>query len=142
MKINANQLDTHLSKSIASIYLIHGDETLLVDEAKQKIRRYASKKGFDDIKTFTITPQFNWQQLWENSANFSLFSQSSIIELSMPTGKPGEKGAKELIAYCAKPIPDNLIVIISSKLDSTTQRSVWYKALEKHGVVIPIWPIE
>ena len=72
----------------------------------------------------------------------SLFAERKLIELRMPTGKPGDAGAKALLAYAEKPVEDNVLLIVAGKLEAAQTKSKWYKALEKTGVVIQIWPIE
>lgn len=142
MKLTVDQLNTHLKKDLSPIYCVSSDEDLLLLEAQQLIRQHAVAQGYTEVNQYTLTPSFNWQDLLQKAANLSLFSDRQLIELMIPTGKPGDAGAKQLIAYAENPLPDTILLIISGKIDSASQRSKWYKALQEKGVVIPIWPID
>jgi len=89
LKINVNQLSTHLQKSLAPCYLVTGDEHLLVDEALDAIRAAAREQGFTSRELHVATTGFDWAQLHASGANLSLFAEKRIIELRVPTGKPG-----------------------------------------------------
>jgi DNA polymerase-3 subunit delta len=142
MKISPEQLAQHLQKSLAPIYFVHGDEHLLVEEARQRIRDAAEQQAYSEHISFTLNPQFKWEMFWQAAMNLSLFSENTLIELFIPNGKPGDQGAKELIKYAEKPPTNTLLLIISSKIDSAGQRSVWYKTLLDKSVVILITAIE
>lgn len=142
MKLNLDQLNTHLKNPLAPIYCLSGDEVLLLEEAQQSIRNKALDDGYDERYQYTVSNHFDWQSLLQKANNLSLFSSRQLIELVIPNGKPGETGAKQLIAYAEKPLSDTVLMIISGKLDASSQRSKWYKAIQENGVVIPIWPVD
>ena len=141
MKINANQLSSHLQNNLAPCYLVTGDEHLLVDEALDTIREAARARGFTSRDLFVATAGFDWSQLRDSSANLSLFAERRIVELRLPTGKPGRAGS-QAIADLAEQTGDDLMLIVSGpKLDRSGQSSKWAKALDARGVSIPVWPV-
>ena len=140
-KLRADQLSKQLQQGLSSIYLISGDEPLLVQEACDNIRIHASKQGFTERERLYADRQFEWSSLFNLTSSLSLFSEKKLIELKLETGKPGDKGSKAIVEYLENPNPDNSLVITSPKLDGNTQRSKWVKHIEKHGVWVPIWPI-
>lgn len=142
MKLYQNQLLQHLKNNLASIYLISGDEQLLIDETKHAIRKQAYDKGYRERKYLQVDKNFKWQDLLTVANNLSLFSQRTLIELNIPNAKPGDTGSKILQSYAQNPPSDKILMIITSKLDASSLKSSWFKALESSGVYIPIWPID
>lgn len=140
-KLRPEQLGAALSKTIAPIYLVSGDEPLLIQEACDTIRRAARSAGFSERELYHCDTSFDWGQVLTAANSLSLFAEKKIIELRLPTGKPGDKGGKILQEYAQSPAPDNLLLIITEKLDGTTQKSKWFKAIEDAGVHIQVWPI-
>ena len=92
MKLRANQLSAHLKNNLASCYLVTGDEQLLVDEALDDIRAAARKRGFTSRDLHVATAGFDWNGLAAAGANRSLFAEQRVVELRLPTGKPGRAG--------------------------------------------------
>jgi len=143
MKINSAQLDNHLRQNLASIYLISGDEPLLVDEAKKAVYQAAAKREFKHREVIYIeTNATVWQEFAVLAYNLSLFATKQIIELRFNHAKPGNVGSKMLIEYAEKPIANNILLLVMPKIDAATQKSKWFKALEKTAVVVPIWPLD
>jgi DNA polymerase-3 subunit delta len=140
-KIRPEQLATSLSKPLSPIYMVSGDEPLLIQEVSDAIRSAARKQGFSERELYHADNSFDWGQLLTSANSLSLFADKKIIELRMPSGKPGDKGAKILLEYAQAPAPDNLLLIITEKLDGATQKSKWFKALEDAGQHIQVWPI-
>lgn len=141
MKITDNQLHNVLAKSLAPIYLISGDETLLVEEASQLIRDKIYAQGFTERQIFQVTPKFDWTTLLAHANSLSLFNDKSLLELRIPNGKLNEAGKKSLLTYATQPASDKILLIITSKLSAAVQNSKWFKTIEKIGVVVQIWPI-
>lgn len=141
MKINVNQLSTHLQKSLAPCYLVTGDEHLLVDEALDAIRAAAREQGFTSRDLHVATTGFDWMQLRDSGANLSLFAEKRIIELRVPTGKPGRAGSQAIADFVDVTDSDLLFIVVAPKLDRNSQSAKWVKALEAKGVSIPVWPI-
>lgn len=140
MKIYPEQLAAQLNKQLAPIYIISGEDQLLVNETITAIRQHAQNKGYTETTRLQADRGFDWQELLLATDNQSLFAEKKIIELKIPTGKPGDKGSKALINYAEKTVPDTILLIISEKLDKATQNTKWFKAVEKKAVFIPIWP--
>ncbi len=141
MKINLEQLTNHLKKSPASIYIVSGDETLLVEEACELIRQTARQYDFSERELFQIESGFNWGHLSEIINNYSLFSTKSLVELRIPNNKITDAGKKMLKDYGENPLPDKILLLVMNKLDKRALNTAWFKNIEKNSVHIPIWPI-
>ena len=141
MKIRANQLSSHLKNSLAPCYLVTGDEHLLVAEALDAIRNAARERGFGSRELHVATTGFDWGQLTASTGNMSLFAEQRIVELRLPTGKPGRSGGQAIVDLVAQTGPELLLIVTGPKLDSGTAKAKWVKTLEKQGVSLPIWPV-
>lgn len=141
MKIQANQLSSHLSNNLAPCYLVTGDETLIVDETLNQIRSGARAKGFGARELHVATAGFDWAQLSVAAANLSLFAEQRIVEVRLPTGKPGRVGGQALVDFTAHLGPELMLIVSSPKLDRSAAASKWAKTLESAGVYVPVWPI-
>ena len=142
MRLNADQLSAHLQRGLAPLYLIYGDEPLLAMEAADAIRSQARQAGYAEREVFTVEAGFSWQSLLASGNSLSLFATKRIIEIRIPTGKPGTEGGQALQDYSAR-LPDDTITLISCpKLDKQAQTTKWFKALEQAGTVIPVYPVE
>lgn len=142
MKLNAQQLAAHLSKNLAPIYIVSGDEPLLTQEALDLIRDAAIRAGFSERVRISVESGTDWGNLfYAHAQSFSLFSAKRILELDLTTVKLNAAASKILQEYAQKPPEDALLLIRANKLDSKTEQSQWYKALDKNSVIIPIWPI-
>lgn len=142
MRIKPEQLATHLKQELAPLYLVFGDEPLLALEAVDAIRAAARSQGYGEREVFSVESGFNWQNLLASGSNLSLFAERRIVELRIPTGKPGVEGGKAIEQYCANLPPDTLTVVTCPKLDKTQQASKWCKALENAGAVVQVFPVE
>ena len=142
MRIQANQLTTHLKSNLASSYLISGDEHLLVDEALDAVRAAAKANGFLSRELHVATAGFDWNQLFQSGANMSLFAEKRLIELRLPTGKPGRTGGQAIVDLLGQLDDELMLVVITPKLDRSTQNTKWVKSLDAAGVSVPIWPVE
>lgn len=141
MKIPAKQLSTHLQKTLAPCYLVTGDEHLLVSEALDAIREAAREQGFSSRELHVATAGFDWAQLRDSSCNLSLFAERRIIELRLPTGKPGKVGGQAIVDLLQNTGPDLMLIVSAPKLDRSSQSSQWAKALDKKGASVAVWPI-
>src|SRR5690606_38978364 len=129
MKLPPAQLGKHLQGTLAPVYVVSGDEPLLCQEACDAIRAAARTQGFAERQVFHVEANFDWGQLYEAGASLSLFADKRLIELRMPSGKPGDKGAKALLDYLARSAVDTLLLVQLPKLDGSAQRTKWAKAL-------------
>lgn len=140
MKLAADKLSVHLRGTLAPVYLIAGDEPLQREEAADAVIAAAKSQGYTDREVLFAERAFDWKQLAGASANLSLFASKRILELRLPTGKPGEDGAEALSAYARAPAPDTILLVISAKLERGGGR--WAEALERAGALVQIWPVE
>ena len=141
MKISANQLSPHLAKSLLPCYLVSGDEPLLVQEALDEIRGAARRQNFGSRELFVQTTGFDWGDLSSSAGNLSLFAERRIVELRLPTGKPGVKGSAAIAEFAENGDPDMLFLVSAPKLDRNAAKAKWVKALEANGGVVQIWPV-
>lgn len=142
MQLRFDSLDTHLGKPLAQLYVISSDEHLLALEAADKIRKTARAQGFTERDVLTVDRSFKWGELLAANQSQSLFGDRKLVELRMPTGKPGKEGGQALQAYAADLSPDNVTLITLPKLDWTTAKAAWVGALQQAGVYLEIPAIE
>jgi len=140
--LKAEQLEANLARGLAPLYVIHGDEPLLALEAADAIRARARAAGFSERIVLTAERGFQWGELAASGANLSLFGDKRLVELRLPTGKPGTEGAAAIAAWCATLAPDTLALVTLPRLDRTSQSSAWFKALETAGTVVNVYPVE
>lgn len=141
MKIPANRLYGQLEKSLLPCYLVTGDEPLIVQESLDAIRDAARKAGFLTRERFNATTGFDWQDLDAAGSNLSLFADRRIIDLTVPTGKPGKIGGAAIAGLAERAGDDLLFVVNAPKLERKTASTAWVKALERRGVVVQVWPV-
>jgi len=142
MRLRTEQLQEHLSQGrLAPVYLISGDEPLLAQEAADLLRSTARDQGFSDRELLHADPGFDWNVVLTEASSLSLFASKKIIELRIPNGKPGDKGSRVLQEYAANPSPDNLLLVVTPKLDGSATRSKWVKSIESCGVFVQVWPV-
>ena len=144
MKLSPAQLNKHLQGQLAPVYIVSGDDPLLCQEAADAIRGAARQQGYDERQVFSADANFDWGNLLLAGASLSLFAQRRLLELRLPSGKPGDKGAAALMEYCANPAEDTLLLIILPKLDGSAQKTKWGNALNEgaHCQFIQIWPVD
>lgn len=142
MKLSYQQLEPHLTKNLAPIYVICSDEFLLVQEAIDMLRNAANKVGFTERVSLSAEPNTDWGKiLYANANNFSLLATKRILELHLTSTKVNAAHSQLLQEYATHPPENTLLIIHSGKLDSKIEKTAWFQALEKKGVVIQIWPI-
>ena len=140
MLLKGEQLAAHLDRDLKAVYVVYGDEPLLVIEAADAIRAAARRKGFDEREVLTAISGFNWNELHLATGNMSLFGGRQLIDLRIPTGKPGREGGKAIQDYCARPSPDALLLVTLPGLDWTEEKATWLKALTEAGVAVKLIP--
>jgi DNA polymerase-3 subunit delta len=142
MQLRADALEGHLARSIAPLYVISSDEHLLALEAADKIRRAARANGFSERDVLTVERSFKWGELLAANQEMSLFGDKKLIELRIPTGKPGKDGGAALQSYAKDLSPDNLTLITLPKLDWQTAKAAWVASLQQAAVYIEIPTVE
>ena len=140
MQLKPPQLADHLSQHLAPCYLISGDEPLIVQECADAIRTAARAAGCAERQRITISGKDDWLELGHSAGSLSLFADRKLIEVQLPSGKPGTEGSKAIQEYLAGEQED-VLLIISGRIDKQSQKSKWYVALDQAGVVLPVWPI-
>ncbi len=142
MKLRPEQLPNHLEQGLSPIYLIFGDEQMLVEEASDLIRQQVRKLGADDRQVWHVEGRFNWSEIQWQEQTMSLFASQRLLEIRLPSGAPGKEGGEALRNYAANIPADTTLLIISGKIDARSQKSKWFTELDRVGVTIPIWPID
>jgi len=142
MAVNAEQLPALLSKSLAPLYLVAGAEPLLVQESRDRIIKAAQQQGFAERTVHEISKNFDWDLLGEDAATLSLFSSRKILDLRLPTGRPGRDGSQALLEVDEAADPDVLLLVSCGKWDSSLRKSKWATVLARAGVLVEIWPVK
>ncbi len=151
MQLLANQLQAHLTREssgeagrgLRRVYTLHGDEPLLAQEAADAIRLAARSNGYVERKVFVVSgTHFDWSAVFGAAQAMSLFADKQLIELRIPTGKPGKDGSEALQRYCQGLSDDILTLVHLPRLDRQQQQSAWFTALDSAGVSLRIDPIE
>ncbi|OAM51421.1 DNA polymerase III subunit delta [Methylovorus sp. MM2] len=142
MRLQPQQLAKHLESGLKPLYVLVGDEPLAQRESLDAIRTAAHKFAIDERNSMTVERNFNWQQLAAFGQSISLFASQRLLELNIPSGKPGTEGSKALQALAEKPIVDTVVIIILPKLDRDGKNSAWFSAIETAGVTLHLQEID
>ncbi|MDQ6917360.1 MAG: DNA polymerase III subunit delta [Pseudomonadota bacterium] len=142
MKLRPEHLTAQLAKGLAPLYVVHGDEPLLAIEAGDAIRAAARAAGCEEREVLVVEPGFRWDAFSAASRNLGLFGTRKLIDLRIPSGKPGVEGARVLEDCAAHPSADATILITLPRIDRTTAASAWFSALEQAGVTVEVYPLE
>jgi len=144
MQLALQQLDAHLRQGLQPLYVLHGDEPLLQQEAQDAVRAAARAQGYTERSSFTVSgAHFDWSAVLAAGGSLSLFADRQIIELRIPGGKPGKDGSAALqqIAAAARGNDGVLTLVSLPRLDKATRTGAWFTALEAAGVGIAIEPV-
>jgi DNA polymerase-3 subunit delta len=136
VKLSTRQLASHLAKGLQAVYAVHGPETLLALEAADRIRDAARKEGATEREIFFAEPGCDWNRLGAAASNLSLFASRRLIEIRIPTGKPGADGARALEAWCERPPEDACTLVLLPELEWQQLKSNWFGALERSGIMV------
>ncbi len=145
MQLAPNQLDAHLQKGLKSLYVLHGDEPLLIQEAADAIRSFARTQGFTERSSHTVAgAHFYWSEVLAAGGSLSLFADKQIVELRIPSGKPGKEGSTAIqhLAEQSRGNDSTLTMVMLPRLDKLTKGGAWFGALESFGVTIQVEPVE
>lgn len=140
MRCSIEKLPEVLNTGLQSVYCVSGDEPLQRDEAATQIRERAKREGYLSRALLEVDARFDWLALRHAADSQSLFAERRMIELRLASGKPGKPGAEALRAYLDRPPEETVLLIVSAKIDAASQKSAWYRALDKAGVCISVWP--
>jgi DNA polymerase-3 subunit delta len=141
VRIDTEQIAAHVVRGLAPLYTIYGEETLLALEAADLIRAKAREAGYSERDVLTVESAFDWSQLAMSGNSLSLFATRRLIDLRIPSGKPGTEGAEALRTYAGRLPPDTVTLITLPKLDRTQQTSGWFEALDQAGVMVAANPV-
>lgn len=137
-----DQLPAKLARGLAPIYLIAGNEPLLVQECRDQVIRAAQAQGYSERQVYDVARSFDWARLGEEAAAPSLFAARRILDVRLPTGKPGNDGARALGERAASPDPDLLLIVSSGEWSGAMRKLKWVTALAGAGELVEIWPIK
>lgn len=138
MQIKPEHLEAQLVRGLARLYVLHGDEPLLVAEAADAIRRAARERGYSDREVLVVGTGFRWDALELAAGNLSLFGGNKLIDLRIPTGRPGREGAEALVRHC-RSLHEGVLTLVSlPELDWQTRKAAWYQALENAGASVEL----
>lgn len=138
MQLAPAQLKHHLANTLASVYVLTGDEPLGKTECLDAIRRAARQAGAEERTSFIVERNFNWQSIQQFGQALSLFASKRILEIAIPNGKPGVDGGKMLAELAEHPIPDTTAVIILPTLEREAKKSVWFNTLQRLATLIEL----
>jgi len=145
MQLSPAQLPAHLAKGLRALYAIHGDEPLLAQEAADAIRGAARERGYTERTSHTVAgAHFDWSTVLAAGGSLSLFADRQVVEIRIPSGKPGKDGSAALqqIAEAADGNDTTLTLVLLPRLDKATRSGAWFMALENHGVTLQVDPVE
>ena len=145
MQLAAAQLDAHLQKGLKSLYTLHGDEPLLIQEAADAIRAAARARGHGERSVHTVAgAHFDWSEVLAAGGSLSLFADRQLVEIRIPSGKPGKDGSAALqqLAESAAGNDSTLTLVLLPRLDRMTRTSAWFTALEANGAAVQVEPVE
>lgn len=143
MQIKPDQLEAHLARGLRPLYTLHGDEPLLAMEAADAIRAAARRAGFEERRDFTVSgAHFDWSAVLGAAQEMSLFAARQVIEIRIPSGKPGKEGSEALQRYVESPSDDVLTLVQLPRLDFQQAKSAWFAALDGAGLSVRLDTIE
>ena len=145
MNLAPAQLQEHLKRGLKSLYTLHGDEPLLVQEFADALRAAAREQGYTERTVHTVAgAHFDWSEVLASGGSLSLFADKQIVEIRIPSGKPGKDGSVALqqIAERAQGDDSTLTLVMLPRLDSMTAKGAWFGALESFGVTVKFDPID
>jgi DNA polymerase-3 subunit delta len=145
MQLAFSQLSAHLQKGLRSLYVLHGDEPLMQQEAADAIRSAARAQGYTERSVHTVSgAHFDWSEVLAAGGSLSLFADKQIVEVRIPSGKPGKDGSAALqqLAASTQGNDSTLTLVSLPRLDAATRKGAWFGALENFGVSVQIDPVE
>ena len=142
MQLRSGELDAQLAKKLLPAYVIHGDEPLIALEAADAVRAAARRAGYAERTVLEPGRGFDWSEFSHATGSLSLFAERKIVELRLPTGKPGQQGGAALAAYAGHASDDVLLLVSMPRGDRATQSAPWFSALARLGAIVDVWPVE
>ena len=141
MNVRPDQLQSVVAKTTYPVYMVSGDEPLQQMETLDLIRSHLRQNDYSEREILDVDAQFDWQRLMDEAASMSLFATRRIVELRLPSAKPGKQGSQALKDYLSRPPEDTVLIINAGKIDGNSKKSAWYKAVDQSGLVVQCWPV-
>lgn len=142
MRLYPEKLAQDLERRLHPVYLISGDETLLVQECADQVRAAARRGGCSERRIIDAGERrFRWQDLLDDAGSLSLFAEQRLLELRLPSGKPGKDGSQALLAYLDSAAEGDVLLIVAGKVDKASTNSKWHRAIDAAGVTVQLWPV-
>jgi DNA polymerase III subunit delta len=142
LKLTPDSLVTHLEQQLLPVYLVSGDEPLLAGEAADAVRARARSAGFTEREVHFLERGSDWNDVRASAGNLSLFGSRRLLELRLPTGRPGVAGNNTLLALLERDDPDTLLLVLAPRLDRDAQAAQWVRTAESRGAWVQVWPVE
>jgi DNA polymerase-3 subunit delta len=142
MRLKPDQLYAALQKPLLPVYLLSGDEPLQLSEAADAVRAAARGQDYCAREVVSVEQGNEWVLLSEEANALSIFGDKKMIDLRLPSAKPGNDGSKALLEYCQNPPADTVLLITTAKLDVASQKTQWFQAIDKIGAVLQVWPLQ
>ncbi|NOY16740.1 MAG: DNA polymerase III subunit delta [Gammaproteobacteria bacterium] len=134
MRVAIQSLSDPDGKDLEPVYLLFGSEILILEEASDALRKRARQQGYTERECFVVEQGFDWGALLQSGSSLSLFDEKRLIELRIPTGKPGQVGSRMLVELSENFPPDTLLMVICGPVDRAGQKQKWFKALDAAGI--------
>ncbi len=141
MRIRPEEYSRALQRGIAPFHVFYGDELLLLLECQDALRTAARTQGFTEREVLDVEPGFDWSRVSGACAGMSLFGDRKLLEIRIPTGKPGTEGGAVLREIAAHPSPDTVVAVHLGASDRDTEKAAWFRALDQAGVSVRAWPM-
>lgn len=141
MQIRFTQLKNHISKSTISVFMVSGDEPYQHMLATDIFRKYSKESGFTERKIFSVEAGFDWSELESAKNNLSLFAERTLIDLRIPSAKPGVTGSKAIVKFVQDMHDDIALLVQVPRMDRAMLNSAWVKAIDKAGLILRVWPL-
>jgi DNA polymerase-3 subunit delta len=143
LKLALEGLAAHLTERLLPIYLVSGDEPLLVGEAADAIRARARAADFSERQIFSVERSASvWDDIRQAGQALSLFAANRIVEIRLPSGKPGTSGAAALLRLFEAAGPDLLVLIVTGQLERETQSAEWVRCAQERGAWLPVRSVD
>jgi len=141
MNVRPDQLPAIVTKKLYPVYMVSGEEPLQQMECLDLLRKYLREQDYLEREVLDVDAQFDWSRLLEETANMSLFASRRIIEVRLPSAKPGRQGSQVIKEYLQNPAQDTVVIINAGKIDGNSKKSAWFKAVDQNGLVVQCWPV-
>jgi DNA polymerase-3 subunit delta len=141
MNVRPDQLSAMIAKTQYPVYMVSGDEPLQQMESLDLIRSFLRDQDYSEREILDVDAQFDWQRLLDEANTLSLFASRRIVELRLPSAKPGRQGSQVIKDYLTNPPQDTVLIINAGKVDGSAKKSAWFKAIDQKGMVVQCWPV-